>query len=228
MHELLLDGKRYISSKRASEIATYSKDYVGQLCRAGKLDCRLVGRTWYVNERSIYSHKLHIQETLQTIEGDRQGAVKSEAPVVAHSRVSVTGNAGAENVAIGAITPPVQAATAIPIIRDSKSHHEPVSDGVVPHKPNLSPKNVDLAKARSGNDAIISSLRSKESGKAVGIPATKGSKLFLPLFLLALLSLVTVGISLILGSSLEYSSDLDHQTASIRIIENFSQLLPGM
>lgn len=57
MDELTLKGERYISSKRAAEMTGYTKDYVGQLCRAEKIDARLVGRNWYVNERSIFAHK---------------------------------------------------------------------------------------------------------------------------------------------------------------------------
>jgi|GEM_PF-1600546 hypothetical protein len=53
---LIIDGKTYISSRRASEIAVYSKDYVGQLCREGKLVCRRVNRLWWVDESSIRKH----------------------------------------------------------------------------------------------------------------------------------------------------------------------------
>lgn len=51
------EGKKYISSRRASEISDYSSDYIGQLCRAQKLDCRMVGRSWFVTENSLTSHK---------------------------------------------------------------------------------------------------------------------------------------------------------------------------
>jgi len=56
--ELILDGKTYISARRVSEITGYNSDYLGQLCRAGKLDCRLVSRTWYVTEESLKLHHL--------------------------------------------------------------------------------------------------------------------------------------------------------------------------
>ena len=55
--ELILDGKRYISTKRAAQLTGYTKDYVGQLCRAGKIDAKLVGRSWYVNEEELRDHK---------------------------------------------------------------------------------------------------------------------------------------------------------------------------
>jgi hypothetical protein len=53
----IIEGKKYISSRRASEMSDYSSDYIGQLCRANKLDCKMVGRTWFVTEESIHLHK---------------------------------------------------------------------------------------------------------------------------------------------------------------------------
>ncbi len=56
----IFEGKKYISAKRASGVSGYSSDYVGQLCRGGKLECRMVGRTWFVSEESLYLHKASI------------------------------------------------------------------------------------------------------------------------------------------------------------------------
>lgn len=53
MDELEIQGKKYISSKRASELTGYAKDYVGQLARGGKVAGTRVGRAWYVDEVSI-------------------------------------------------------------------------------------------------------------------------------------------------------------------------------
>jgi len=57
MHELLIAEKKYISSKRASELTGYAKDYVGQLCREGYVEATMVGRSWYVLESSILEHR---------------------------------------------------------------------------------------------------------------------------------------------------------------------------
>lgn len=65
-YSLAIDGKVYISSNRASEIAGYSKDYVGQLCRSGKLECRMVGRNWYVDETSLRRHQSESTKANQT------------------------------------------------------------------------------------------------------------------------------------------------------------------
>ncbi len=56
----IFEGKKYISSRRASQISDYASDYIGQLCRAGKLDCRMIGRSWFVTEESLYLHKATI------------------------------------------------------------------------------------------------------------------------------------------------------------------------
>ncbi len=55
--DLYFDGKQYISSSRAAKISGYVNDYIGQLCRDGKLECRMVGRSWYVSLQSLISHK---------------------------------------------------------------------------------------------------------------------------------------------------------------------------
>ncbi|MAZ56417.1 hypothetical protein CL653_01360 [bacterium] len=46
--------------KKATDLAKelgYTTDYIGQLCRAGKVEAEFVGRSWYVNPDSIIEHK---------------------------------------------------------------------------------------------------------------------------------------------------------------------------
>lgn len=57
MDELIIEDKKYVSSKRAAKITGYAKDYVGQLCREGRVSARLVGRNWYVLESAIQDHR---------------------------------------------------------------------------------------------------------------------------------------------------------------------------
>src|SRR3990167_4508057 len=57
MDEILIEEKRYISSKRAAKLTGYAKDYIGQLCREGRVPARLVGRSWYVLETAITDHR---------------------------------------------------------------------------------------------------------------------------------------------------------------------------
>jgi hypothetical protein len=57
MDEILIEEKRYVSSKQAAKITGYAKDYIGQLCREGRVPARLVGRSWYVLESAIQDHR---------------------------------------------------------------------------------------------------------------------------------------------------------------------------
>jgi hypothetical protein len=57
MDELVIDNLVYIPSKKAAAITGYAKDYVGQLCREGRIEAKLVGRSWYVLESSVREHR---------------------------------------------------------------------------------------------------------------------------------------------------------------------------
>lgn len=57
MDEIIIEEKRYISSKQAAKMTGYAKDYIGQLCREGRVPARLVGRSWYVLESAIQDHR---------------------------------------------------------------------------------------------------------------------------------------------------------------------------
>lgn len=62
MNELTLDGKIYVSSRQAAEITGYAKDYIGQMCREGRVEARLVGRNWYVLKSAIEKHRFAVEE----------------------------------------------------------------------------------------------------------------------------------------------------------------------
>jgi len=76
---LIIEGKQYISAHRAAEIAGYSNDYVGQLCRSGKVVSRMVGRFWYVNEKSLRKHKKESTKANQTSFGSTDLKPKKSA-----------------------------------------------------------------------------------------------------------------------------------------------------
>lgn len=59
--ELEIKGIRYISSKRASVLTGYAKDYIGQLVRSGKISGTRVGRSWYVSEKDLLGHSNALQ-----------------------------------------------------------------------------------------------------------------------------------------------------------------------
>lgn len=58
---VVLQDKTYISAKRVQQIFGYTSDYIGQLCRAGKLDATMVGRAWFVTEKSVSDYKSGIK-----------------------------------------------------------------------------------------------------------------------------------------------------------------------
>src|SRR3990167_5305408 len=53
---LYFNGKKFISASRAGEITGYTSDYIGQLCRAKKINSKIVGRTRYVLESDVVSY----------------------------------------------------------------------------------------------------------------------------------------------------------------------------
>ncbi|MCR4286314.1 MAG: hypothetical protein NUW00_05450 [Candidatus Kaiserbacteria bacterium] len=57
MEVLVLDGKSYVKASKAAKDLGYATDYVGQLCRGGKVDAHLIGRTWYVNKDELSTHR---------------------------------------------------------------------------------------------------------------------------------------------------------------------------
>jgi len=54
---LTFEGKRFLSSAEAAKVVGYSPDYIGQLCRGGKLVSKRVGKSWFVEESSMRSYK---------------------------------------------------------------------------------------------------------------------------------------------------------------------------
>jgi hypothetical protein len=72
--EVVIDGKTYISASRAAKISGYNSDYIGQLCRKGILDSRMVGRLWFVCEDSLKSYKKN------PLPVNRSGSVSPTSP----------------------------------------------------------------------------------------------------------------------------------------------------
>lgn len=55
--ELFLEGKTYVSSKRAAVETGYAQDYIGQLARKGLIDAQRVGGLWYVHLESLAQYQ---------------------------------------------------------------------------------------------------------------------------------------------------------------------------
>ncbi len=77
MEAVIFDGKEYFKAAVLAERFKYTQDYLGQLCRAKKVDARLVGRAWYINLDSLEGHK---QTRYKTPEKAPQLDGESHAP----------------------------------------------------------------------------------------------------------------------------------------------------
>jgi len=65
MDVLKVGEKKYIKATALAKKFAYTADYIGQLCRSGKVDAQLVGRSWYVEEASLEIHKKDRYRTTQ-------------------------------------------------------------------------------------------------------------------------------------------------------------------
>jgi hypothetical protein len=77
MNEITLDGKTYLSSRRAAEVTGYAKDYIGQLCREGRVEARLIGRNWYVLRESV--ERRHLEDSAASGQADGGTRVLSDS-----------------------------------------------------------------------------------------------------------------------------------------------------
>lgn len=53
MDEVVKEGRKYISAKRAARESGYNQDYIGQLVRSNKVEAIRVGRGWFVSENFL-------------------------------------------------------------------------------------------------------------------------------------------------------------------------------
>lgn len=79
-----LEGKEYISSKRASELSGYAQDYIGQLARKGLVDAQRVGGLWFIFVPSLTEYKTHADTYVPQIPDRKQ-------PIEADSLISFDG-----------------------------------------------------------------------------------------------------------------------------------------
>lgn len=57
MNSVTVGGVTYTKLSVLAKKYGYTTDYLGQLCRADKVEAELVGRAWYANEASLKAHK---------------------------------------------------------------------------------------------------------------------------------------------------------------------------
>jgi len=96
--EISLEGKEYISSKRASELSGYAQDYIGQLARAGHIDARRIGGLWYISMQSLQGYKGQAEtykpqppERIQQIDPDSLVSFDGKDYISAARAAKVTG-----------------------------------------------------------------------------------------------------------------------------------------
>jgi len=88
-NDLILGGKKFISSRRAAQFCGYTQDYIGQLIRGRKVDAQMVGRSWFVSEESLISYKAQVEE-IQKGKTASQGSVREVAEPVSNTPESAS------------------------------------------------------------------------------------------------------------------------------------------
>ena len=81
MEIVVLDGTEYMKASVAAKQFKYTSDYIGQLCRAKKIDAKLVGRTWFVNPKSLLDHKSNKYASLRSKEEKEEEDKSNDVPI---------------------------------------------------------------------------------------------------------------------------------------------------
>lgn len=81
MNSISHNGETYVKAGDLARELGYTSDYVGQLCRAEKIDCQLVGRSWYVVADSLRNYKTsqHRRSTKASSVALRQSMLQTNA-----------------------------------------------------------------------------------------------------------------------------------------------------
>lgn len=82
MNELMISGRRHISSQRAAKDHGYHSDYIGQLIRGGKVKGQKVGRAWYVDAESLAIYLGKSIEEAQAAHAAEVAAAEATSKVV--------------------------------------------------------------------------------------------------------------------------------------------------
>lgn len=75
---VMLDGKEYVTTKRAAELTGYTKDYIGQLARGGKISRNQVGGQQYVLKSDLTKHQKDKDTKLAAVQASAVGIKESE------------------------------------------------------------------------------------------------------------------------------------------------------
>jgi hypothetical protein len=90
MKGISINGVEYLPASALAKQFRYTTDYIGQLCRAKKVDSQLVGRSWYVNPSSLTNHKnaRYAKSSLGQVEKSAEN-ISEEATKINISRLEV-------------------------------------------------------------------------------------------------------------------------------------------
>lgn len=59
---VVVEGKEYVSVKRAADTTGYSRDYIGQMARQGLISAQRIGGLWYVSPESLDAYQKNASE----------------------------------------------------------------------------------------------------------------------------------------------------------------------
>jgi hypothetical protein len=129
METLTLGGKEYIKASKAAKNLGYAADYVSQLCRSGKVDAHLVGRTWYVNLDTLGAHRIEKKRNARVKAREYAHASIQEA----HIRAATQNKNSSRNIAIRYIPDHAQV---LPEVKKVHVVHEKFIDHGESHEEN--------------------------------------------------------------------------------------------
>lgn len=88
MQKISFGGAEYHKASEVAKKFRYSQDYVGQLCRTGKVAARRVGRNWYVDIASVQAYRKTKHTTQKATKVAAQHPV-AKKPTTAETNVVV-------------------------------------------------------------------------------------------------------------------------------------------
>ena len=162
MKKISFGNKEYVKASEVAKRFRYTQDYVGQLCRAKKVDARLVGRTWFVDPDSVAAYRKTKHSTQKGTatnvslnkQPKRKQNPKPVAPVMRSKTSKATQRPINTNVGGHAVTYSSDSEVSIPILGKTKEAKllevktptAPATESTQPKKP---PHKVKIKKSGS-------------------------------------------------------------------------------
>jgi hypothetical protein len=206
MEELNFEGKKFISSKRAGILTGYTNDYIGQLCRAGKVNAKTVGRGWYVEEVSILKHKNENQK-IQAQNSSQQPIPTELEDIYADIPDDSDDGDPVEIKKVNGNTAERQVSSSIPYRIHSISEYAPVSET----------QNRNVSRYERDYRPLIPQPRKydiKQTSDYLESPKPKSYTGF-ALIVITVIAITAVFSTLFLESVYQYANGADNSTASI-------------